>query len=214
MTTNEILKVKDLLNRANCIGRECKNCPYYDTNECINKADTHFLRKYVYELKDEINRKDAEIEELKDILYDADGVNLVNYWHQQCKIVENGCRNFEEQNENLKAEIERLEKVQVQYVKAYFDEFAERLKNDFRLAQLDIGLTSAVVDELAETMSNEFNTLADFTDLIKAEAVKEFEERLNDYVIEAVVTDEPQKKVRILFADDIVKVKKEMAGER
>ena len=53
-------------------------------------------------------KQQAEIENLKDILYDADGVNLVNYWYQQCEIAENGCRNFEEENENLKAEIERL----------------------------------------------------------------------------------------------------------
>ena len=77
MTTNEILKVKDLLNRANCIGRECKNCPYYDTNECINKADTHFLRKYVYELKDEINRKNAEIERLQGCVMSEDEVREI-----------------------------------------------------------------------------------------------------------------------------------------
>lgn len=50
----------------------------------------------------------TENENLKDILYDADGVNLVNYWYQQCKIAENGCGNFEKENKNLKAENERL----------------------------------------------------------------------------------------------------------
>lgn len=88
-----------------------------------------------------------------------------------------------------KAEIERLEEVQVQYVKAYFDEFAERLKNDFRLAQLDIRLTSAVVDELVETMNNEFNTLADFTDLIKAEAVKEVAEMIKQIICDHCYPD-------------------------
>ncbi len=65
MKNNEVLKVKDLLCRANCIGRECKKCPYYDTAECINKADTHLLRKYVYELKDENNRLKAENDRLE-----------------------------------------------------------------------------------------------------------------------------------------------------
>lgn len=48
---------------------------------------------------------------------------------------------------------------------------------------------------------------------LKAEAVKEFAERLNDYVFEAEANDDPQLKVRLLFADDIEKAKKEMVGE-
>ena len=65
----------------------------------------------VYKLEnalDLINRLQAEKENLKDILYDAEGVNLVNYWHQQCKIAENGCRNFAEENKRLQAENEML----------------------------------------------------------------------------------------------------------
>ena len=46
-----------------------------------------------------------------------------------------------------------------------------------------------------------------------SEAVKEFAERLNDYVFEAEASDDPQLKVRLLFADDIEKAKKEMVGE-
>ncbi len=57
---------------------------------------------------DLINRLQAENENLKDILYDAEGVNLVNYWYQQCKIAENGCKNFAQENKNLKADIKRL----------------------------------------------------------------------------------------------------------
>ena len=76
------------------------------------------------------------------------------------------------------AEIERLQEVQVQYVKAYFDEFVERLKFDISLTELDSGLLDYVIDELVETMKNEFSREADFTDLIKAEAIKEFAERL------------------------------------
>ena len=55
-----------------------------------------------------INRLQAEIENLKDTLYDAEGVNLVNYWYQQCEIAENGNRNFDEENKKLKAENEKL----------------------------------------------------------------------------------------------------------
>ena len=47
----------------------------------------------------------------------------------------------------------------------------------------------------------------------RAEAFNEFAERLDDYVVEAELTDDPQTKVRILFADYIEKVKREMAGE-
>ena len=83
-------------------------------------------------------------------------------------------RNLTAESMQLQAEIKRLEKVQVQYVKAYFDEFAERLKNDFRIAQLYPELMSEIIDELVETMKNEFVTLEDFTELIKVKAYKEF----------------------------------------
>lgn len=83
-----------------------------------------------------------------------------------------------------KAEMERLEKVQVQYVKAYFDEFTERLKSDFSLSSSTIDtVIYEIVDELTETMKKEFGTLADFTDLIKSEAIKEFAERLKFIIV-------------------------------
>lgn len=86
------------------------NC-CYDKDEIIlsfyenNKLKVDLT---VQDIIDFLNRHQAEIENLKDILYDADGVNLVNYWYQQCEIAENGCRNFEEENKKLKAEIKRL----------------------------------------------------------------------------------------------------------
>lgn len=104
MTDNDTIKVLECC--ANSDG--CENCP------CSKQCDGVEHIQYALDL---INRQKAEIERLKDILYDADGVNLVNYWHQQCKVAENGCRNFEEENENLKAEIERLTAF-----KSYFDE--------------------------------------------------------------------------------------------
>lgn len=65
---------------------------------------------FLQQLLDLIKRLQAENENLKDILYDADGVNLVNYWYQQCKIAENGCKNFSEENEKLKSENTELYK--------------------------------------------------------------------------------------------------------
>lgn len=50
----------------------------------------------------------AENEELKEKLYDGEGVNLVNYWMQQAKIEENGHRNCQAELEQAKEEITRL----------------------------------------------------------------------------------------------------------
>lgn len=102
-------------------------------------------------MEEKINRLQAEKENLKDILYDAEGVNLVNYWYQQCKIAENGCKNFAQENKNLKADIKRLEKENKNFlsklcqkvrtvskavekhIKAEaYKEFAERLKEKGR----------------------------------------------------------------------------------
>lgn len=43
--------------------------------------------------------------------------------------------------------------------------------------------------------------------------IKDFTEKLNGYVVEAIVTDEPQKTVRILLADNIEILKREMMGD-
>lgn len=100
MIDNEIIKALECCNKSDN-GKGCFECPYRQyCPDCLRRRNEDTI--------DLINRRKAEIERLKDILYDADGVNLVNYWHQQCKVAENGCRNFEEENENLKAEIERL----------------------------------------------------------------------------------------------------------
>ena len=50
----------------------------------------------------------AENEKLKDQLYDGEGVNLVNYWMQQAKIEENGHRNCQAENEQLRAKLEQM----------------------------------------------------------------------------------------------------------
>ncbi len=111
MTDNEIVKA-------------CKNCLHYEACKgtySSAKGEEDILYDFDGEMyansgcedfidKDLINRQKAEIENLKDILFDAEGVNLVSYWHQQCKITENGCKNYAKENKNLKAEIERLQK--------------------------------------------------------------------------------------------------------
>ena len=51
----------------------------------------------------------AENEKLKDQLYDGEGVNLVNYWMQQAKIEENGHRNCQAENEQLRSDLRRLQ---------------------------------------------------------------------------------------------------------
>ena len=48
----------------------------------------------IEELKKKIKEQERKIEDLEDALYDGDGVNLVNYWYQQCQIAENGLRNY------------------------------------------------------------------------------------------------------------------------
>lgn len=52
----------------------------------------------------------TENEKLKDQLYDGEGVNLVNYWIQQAKIEENGHRNCQAENEQLRAELGKVKR--------------------------------------------------------------------------------------------------------
>lgn len=57
---------------------------------------------------DALSTLQAENEKLKDQLYDGEGVNLVNYWIQQAKIEENGHRNCQAENEQLRVELEKM----------------------------------------------------------------------------------------------------------
>ncbi|MBO5037728.1 MAG: hypothetical protein J6D42_11700 [Clostridia bacterium] len=93
MTDNEIV----IALRAVAEKYKGKFVRTFETN--INAMATD-AADHIERLCDENNFLKAEIERLKDILYDDDGVNLVNYWHQQCKIAENGCKNFAEENES------------------------------------------------------------------------------------------------------------------
>ena len=124
MTDEEIVKAFECCNdNYSCPA----DCPLYeDDRDCLSA-----LNKPVLNL---INRQKAEIESLKDILYDADGVNLVNYWHQQCKIAENGCRNFEEENKKLKAEIERLKESRDRW-RQIAEEFDRSIKENEKVGE-------------------------------------------------------------------------------
>ena len=104
MTDNNIIEFwQDEINRADFVDENYIS----GIGKCVVQATL-----------DLIKRLQVESENLKDILYDAEGVNLVNYWHQQCKISENGCRNFSEENKNLKAEIERLQNILICFMDA------------------------------------------------------------------------------------------------
>ena len=60
------------------------------------------------EAADALSTLQAENEELKEKLYDGEGVNLVDYWMQQAKIEENGHRNCQAELERVKRENETL----------------------------------------------------------------------------------------------------------
>lgn len=64
--------------------------------------------KLVTDAADALSTLQAENEELKEKLYDGEGVNLVDYWMQQAKIEENGHRNCQAELEQAKEEITRL----------------------------------------------------------------------------------------------------------
>ena len=100
LTDEEIISSLEVIAATrNCDECKIRNCKWGTCN-C-----SQITANAALEL---INRQKTEIENLKDILYDADGVNLVNYWYQQCEIAENGNRNFDEENKKLKVEIKRL----------------------------------------------------------------------------------------------------------
>ena len=107
---------------------------------------------------DLINRQQTEVERLKDILYDADGVNLVNYWYQQCEIAENGNRNFDEENKKLKAEIEKL-KNENNSMREDITQSVKELKNLGVLYAKDISKSkSEAIKEFAESLKEKAHT--------------------------------------------------------
>lgn len=90
---------------------KCENCTKYD--DCrIGSGLTWPCGAYRPKVTTNADRAlstlQAENEKLKDQLYDGEGVNLVNYWMQQAKIEENGHRNCQAENEQLRAELESV----------------------------------------------------------------------------------------------------------
>ena len=126
------------------------------------------LRTAGNSLKMHLENAEKEIERLTDTLYDADGVNLVNYWYQQCEMAENGCRNFEEENKNLKAEIEELEKKNAD-LQGHLTQMKMRYDN----AKVDL----ASLNEKVDFVGN----LEDIRKEIEVEAYKKFAEQLKKW---------------------------------
>lgn len=133
MTDNEIIKALNEADGINEVGIYCADC-----------EGKYIAIVNVRDVIDLINSLKAEIERLEDILYDDDGVNLVNYWHQQCKIAENGCKNFAEENESQKAEIERL--------KDKTKRLQESVRLMFNYDDGDERIKAAAVKEFAERL--------------------------------------------------------------
>ena len=68
------------------------------------------LADFAHKAAEALSTLQAENEKLKDQLYDGEGVNLVNYWIQQAKIEENGHRNCQAENEQLRVELEQVKR--------------------------------------------------------------------------------------------------------
>ena len=99
-------------------------------------------------------------------------------------------------------EIERLGKVQVQYVKAYFDEFVERLKKDLTMTYCYTEDLNEVIDELVETMKNEFTEFEDFTELLTNSALHKFVNKLKETPNNAIYKYEIDKILKETIGDN------------
>ena len=158
LTDEEIISSLEVIAATrNCDECKIRNCKWGTCN-C-----SQITANAALEL---INRQKTEIENLKDILYDADGVNLVNYWYQQCEIAENGNRNFDEENKKLKVEIKRLKNdISAMLVtlrnsakatrNEAIKEFAERLKKETLSDRGYDILQQGTIDNLLKEMVGE-----------------------------------------------------------
>jgi len=96
------MDIEKLIEQANRFGMELKR----DGGEFEYSIGEKFL-----DYATALSTLQAENESLKEKLYDGEGVNLVDYWMQQAKIEENGHRNCQAENEELRAELERMKKI-------------------------------------------------------------------------------------------------------
>lgn len=111
--------------------------------------------------------------------------------------------------EDLQLEKERLEKVQVQYVRAYFEEFITRLLRDCQMTTLDTTLIGEICKDLMEAMEVDFANLADFTHLIEVRAYEEFAEKLKEIAISRYDAFDEQEypSVKLTDLDNLLKEK-------
>lgn len=112
---------------------------------------------------------------------------------------------------NQQAEIERLQKVQIGYAKAFLDEYADRLKSDFTLAMSDGYVPICeIVDELTDAMKSEYSSYTDFTDLIVEKAIKSFAESFK----ESLLMQDGILVGRLIYADEIDNLVKEFLNKK
>lgn len=190
----------------------CEECPCFKDEKCTDMEDVYNIPKQIIDL---INRQNeekkvmqayidclrAEIENLKDILYDAEGVNLVNYWHQQCKIAENGNRNFDEENKRLKAEIERLDKeLEVEKNQVI------RLEN--QVGRL-LSMNQVKLDTIHD-LQEENNWYSETLNTTKAEAYKGFAEKLKEKSWDVPYETKNAHFVQVVDVGDIDNLLKEL----
>ena len=182
MTDKEIIKALECC--LDTSPSSCGKCPLFNVDVTISKM---ICSKVAMKISlDLINRQQAEIENLNNFLYDAEGVNLVNYWYQQCEIAENGCRNLEEENKKLKAEIERLQ------------------KNSKKVLEI----CSRVIKANDERNNEIFQGAIE---VVRAEAIKEFAER---FVNNLPSDNDCNSLIAVGLVKTIIQnVKKEMAGD-
>ena len=94
--------------------KDLEACAYgYHINGEVLGMDCSDFEQVMADAVEEISKIHtlrAENEQLKDQLYDGEGVNLVNYWIQQAKIEENGHRNCQAENEQLRVELEQVKR--------------------------------------------------------------------------------------------------------
>lgn len=118
------------------------------------------------------------------------------------------------ENNRQKAEIERLQLVQVNYAKAFLDEYADRLKDDFSFMFPCTDDINKVIDELTDTMKNEYSSYPNFTNLIVKKAIKEFADLVDKDIKEKLSDTIQEQNPHLYLIHQIVKDRlKEMVGE-
>ncbi len=98
------MDIEKLIKRIKC--PQIQSCPIDGEYPSCKACQKSIQQEVVTAL----SALQTENEQLKDQLYDGEGVNLVNYWIQQAKIEENGHRNCQAENEQLRVELEQVKR--------------------------------------------------------------------------------------------------------